>query len=240
MPNSIKTLLLSLTALSLSASVLAQRSPEEIQESIKKALKKEKITLKVEIRGDNALLTGAVRNIFEQDKAIEVTLAQEEVETVDVDVEISSAESDNHLGLDVVKQIRGYSNMSVFDDAGAIVKDGSVVLMGFVTEPFKKDRIEQQMHKVLGIKEFENQIKVLPNSMQDNNLRRSLVNRLYRDPMFSDFAAMAIPPIHIIVENARVMLTGVVMNKMASQKAEVIIRTTPGVLSVENRLRIGS
>lgn len=240
MAFSTRTLVLSALVMSVASVSLAQRSPEQVQEAIKKALKKEKITLKVDIQGGNATLTGAVRNIFGQNKAVEIALEQEEVETVDVDIEISTAEDDNELGQEVVKQLRTYSNMSVFDDAGAIVKDGSVVLFGFVTEPFKKERLGKRMEDILGIQEFDNQIKVLPNSMSDNRLRRNLANRLYRDPMFSDFSRMAIPPIHIIVENSRVLLTGVAQNKMAIQKAESILRGVPGVLSVENRLRLGS
>jgi osmotically-inducible protein OsmY len=41
------------------------------------------------------------------------------------------------------------------------------------------------------------------------------------------------------VQNSRVILTGVVNNQLMKQKAESIIRGTPGVLSVESRLRLG-
>jgi len=41
------------------------------------------------------------------------------------------------------------------------------------------------------------------------------------------------------VQRSRVLLTGAVNNQMMSQRAESIIRQTPGVLSVENKLRIG-
>ena len=67
---------------------------------------------------------------------------------------------------------------------------------------------------------------------------RMLANRLYRDSTFSDFASMPIPPIHLIVSGSRVIITGVVGNQLMKQKAESIIRSTPGVLSVESRLRI--
>lgn len=240
MPDLARRLILAALAMTIPVSVFAQRSAEDVQEAIKDKLKKEKITLRVDINGDTAVLIGAVRNVFEKDKAIAIALEHEEIESVDADLEVSAAENDNELGQDVVGEIRRYANLTVFDDAGAIVKEGKVVLFGFVTEPFKKQRIEERLHKVLGIQEFDNQIRVLPNSMQDDNLRRALASRMYRDSMFSDFASMAIPPIHIIVENARVLLTGVVRNKMAKQKAEQIARTTPGVLTVDSRLRIGN
>jgi osmotically-inducible protein OsmY len=94
------------------------------------------------------------------------------------------------------------------------------------------------MHKIIGIQEFKNDIEVLPVSLSDQRLREVLANRLYRDSTFSDFASMPIPPIHLIVSGSRVIITGVVGNQLMKQKAESIIRSTPGVLSVESRLRI--
>ena len=240
MKNKVRRLTVALLFLALPASLLAQRSPGEILKQIEKGFKKEKIKLNIELEGATAILTGQVRNVFRKNKAVEVALAQPEIEDVEADIEIAQAESDNELGQEVVKQIRRYGNLTIFDDAGAIVKDGSVVIMGFVTEPYKKDGIEERIHKVLGIQEFSNQIEVLPTSMQDSRLRRTLANRLYRDSMFSDYARMAHPPIRIIVKRSRVLLTGVVLNQMAKQKAESIIRQTLGVLSVESKLRFGS
>ena len=240
MKNEVRRLTVALLFLALPASLLAQRSPGEILKQIEKGFKKEKIKLNIELEGATAILTGQVRNVFAKNKAVEVALAQPEIEDVEADIEIAQAESDNELGQEVVKQIRRYGNLTIFDDAGAIVKDGSVVIMGFVTEPYKKDGIEERIHKVLGIQEFSNQIEVLPTSMQDSRLRRTLANRLYRDSMFSDYARMAHPPIRIIVKRSRVLLTGVVLNQMAKQKAESIIRQTLGVLSVESKLRFGS
>jgi osmotically-inducible protein OsmY len=128
----------------------------------------------------------------------------------------------------------------VFDDCSAFIKEGKVALFGWVTEPYKKTEIEKRLHKIVGIQEFKNDIEVLPVSLSDQRLRETLANRLYRDPTFSDFASMPIPPIHIIVSGSRVILTGVVSNQLQKQKAESIIRGTPGVLSLESQLRIGS
>jgi len=240
MKNQVRRLTVALLFLALPASLLAQRSPGEILKQIEKSFKKEKIKLNVELEGATAILTGQVRNVFAKNKAVEVVLAQPEIEDVEADIEIAQAESADKLGQDVVKQIRRYGNLSIFDDASAMVQDGNIVLVGFVTEPFKKEGIEKRMHNVLGIQEFSNQLEVLPNSMNDARLRQTLANRLYRDSMFSDLARMAHPPIRIIVKRSRVILTGVVLNQMAKQKAESIIRQTHGVLSVENRLRFGS
>ncbi|TDI48524.1 MAG: BON domain-containing protein [Acidobacteria bacterium] len=240
MKNKVRRLIVALLFLALPASLLAQRSPAEVLKRIEKGFKKEKIKLNVELEGATAILTGQVRNVFAKNKAVEIALDQPEIEDIEADIEIAEAESADKLGQEVVKQIRRYGNLTIFDDASAFVKDGNIVLMGFVTEPYKKVGIEKRMHNVLGIQEFKNQIEVLPNSMQDARLRQTLANRLYRDSMFSDYARMAHPPIRIIVNRSRVLLTGVVLNKMAKQRAESIIRQTLGVLSVESKLRFGS
>lgn len=223
------------------ALVLAQQTGAPSAEAVLEALAKEDLTtIFASVEGSTVILEGKVRNVFEKNDAVAIALAQPGVEAVEADVEVGAAESDQKLGEEVVRQVRRYSRLSVFDDVNAAVEDGRVALLGFVTEPYKKTEIEQRLHDVIGIQEFENQIEVLPTSTSDDRLRRALANRLYRDSLFSDFASMAVPPVRIIVKRSRVLLTGVVNSRLAKQKAASIARQTPGVLSVENRLRIGN
>ncbi len=224
----------------LSLLSFVQRPDEQVRAEIEKALGKDKIKLQVSFQGGTATLSGQVRNIFQKNRALEIALAQPEVQTADAEIEIAAPESDQKLGEEVVKEIRKYSRFTVFDDCSAFIKEGKVAVFGWVTEPYKKTEIEKRLHKIIGIQEFKNDIEVLPASLTDQRLRDALWYRLYRDSTFSDFASMPIPPIHIIVSGSRVILTGVVNNQLMKQKAESIIRGTPGVLSVESRLRIGS
>lgn len=226
------------SVLALSLLSFVQRPDEQIRASIEKALLKDKIQLQVSFQGGTATLKGQVRNIFQKNRALEITLGEPEVQTADAEIEIATPESDQKLGEEVVKEIRKYSRFSVFDDCSAYIKDGKVGLLGWVTEPYKKTDIEKRLHKVIGIQEFKNDLEVLPVSTSDQRLRETLADRLYRDSTFSDFASMPIPPIHLIVSRSRVIITGVVGNQLQRQKAESIIRGTPGVLSVESRLRI--
>ena len=226
-----------LLLVSIATAAPAQNGRRELLE---KALDKKKIQgLSVSVEGGTVGLSGKVRNVFHKNEALELALAQPDVEAVDADIEISEAESDKKLGEEVVGQLRRYTRFTVFDDVNAYVQNGRVALVGWVTEPFKKTELENKLHDVLGIQDFRNEIQVLPTSSSDERLRQVLANKLYRDGSFSDFAMMPIPPVHIIVERSRVILTGIVGSQLLKQKAEVIIRGTPGVLSVENRLVIG-
>lgn len=220
--------------------VFAQGASEDARMEIEKALKKEKIDLQVSVSGGVATLSGKVRNVFQKEEALEIALAQGAIESVDSEIEIAQAESDQKLGDEVVKELRKYSRFTVFDDASAYVENGNVAIFGWVTEPFKKTELEKRLHRVLGIQSFKNDLEVLPVSLSDERLRNVLARNLYSDPTFSDFASMTIPPIHIIVSGSRVILTGVVSSQLMKQKAESIVRQTPGVLSLESRLRLGS
>ena len=53
-------------------------------------------------------------------------------------------------------------------------------------------------------------------------------------------AMQAIPPIHIIVSNGNVTLTGVVANASDKNVAEIQAKSVPGVFSVKNDLQVES
>jgi len=228
------------SVLALTLFSLVQRPDEQVRAEIEKALGKDKIKLQVSFQAGTATLKGQVRNVFQKNRALAIALGEPEVQNADADIEVAMPESDQKLGEEVVKEIRKYSRFTVFDDCSAFIKEGKVAVFGWVTEPYKKTEIEKRLHKIIGIQEFKNDIEVLPVSLSDQRLRETLANRLYSDSTFSDFASMPIPPIHLIVSGSRVIITGVVGNKLQKLKAESIIRGTPGVLSVESKLRIES
>jgi osmotically-inducible protein OsmY len=53
----------------------------------------------------------------------------------------------------------------------------------------------------------------------DDRLRLQVAGAIYRDPVLSGYAMLALPPIHIIVENGHVTLTGMVNSAMEKQIA---------------------
>jgi hyperosmotically inducible protein len=81
-----------------------------------------------------------------------------------------------------------------------------------------------------------NRIEVLPVSTFDDDLRRRIARAIYGNPSFWNYAAMANPPIHIIVERGRVTLTGIVNSNVERMLARSLA-TGWGELSVSNELR---
>ena len=77
---------------------------------------------------------------------------------------------------------------------------------------------------------------MLPVSPYDDDLRYRIARAIYGNTNFWHYAAMANPPIHIIVERGHVTLTGVVHSNVERMLARSLA-TTFGAFSVKNELR---
>jgi hyperosmotically inducible periplasmic protein len=143
---------------------------------------------------------------------------------------------DQRLADEISSSVRRYPQFTIFDDVRGHVEDGVVVLTGKVTMPYKKKAIERAVARLDGVREVQSAISVLPVSIYDDDLRRRVARAIYGSPSFWTYAAMANPPIHIIVENGRVTLTGVVNSNVERAMARSLA-TGLGELAVINELR---
>ena len=143
---------------------------------------------------------------------------------------------DVRLAEDVGRKVREYVQFTIFDDVNAHVEQGVVTLTGRVTTPYKKSGIERRVGKIDGLRELRSEIRVLPASPFDDELRHRISRAIYGNPSFWNYAAMANPPIHIIVEHGRVTLTGVVNSNVERMLARSLA-TGFGELAVVNELR---
>ncbi len=119
-------------------------------------------------------------------------------------------QSDEALAGRVRHEIAVYPYYGIFDDVSYRVVNGNVELTGAVTEPWKKSDLGKSVQRIPGVASVTNAVEVLPLSRFDNQLRWQIARAIYSDPALSRYAVQAIPPIHIIVENGRVTLDGVV------------------------------
>jgi hyperosmotically inducible protein len=137
---------------------------------------------------------------------------------------------------DVSTAVNHYAQFTIFDNVDVVVKDGAVTLTGDVTMPYKRDDIEKRVAKVDGVRQVRNEIKVLPVSPSDDQLRYRIARAIYDDPNFWNYAIGPNPPIHIIVEHGRVTLTGVVNNDTDRVIARSLAHQFPA-MSVKNDLK---
>lgn len=120
----------------------------------------------------------------------------------------------------ILHEIRMYPSYSIWDDVSfRISGNGQVELFGAVNQPFKKSDIERIVRRVPGVTSVTDQIKVLPLSPFDDRLRLQVARAVYRDPVLNRYALQAVGPIHIIVENGHVTLSGVVSSEMEKNVA---------------------
>jgi osmotically-inducible protein OsmY len=138
---------------------------------------------------------------------------------------------------DISKAVTRYAQFTIFDSVDASVKDGVVTLTGRVTMPYKKDEIEKRVANIDGVRQVHDQISVLPVSQFDDQLRRRIARAIYGNPNFWNYAIMADPPVHIVVEHSRVTLTGVVQSEVEKMLARSIATGQFGVMSVVNNLK---
>jgi hyperosmotically inducible protein len=143
---------------------------------------------------------------------------------------------DQRLADVIAATVRSYPQFTIFDDVAGQVEGGVVVLTGKVTMPHKKTEIERRVARLDGVREMRSDISVLPVSIYDDDLRRRIARAIYGSPSFWTYAAMANPPIHIIVEHGRVTLTGIVNSHVERVMARSLA-TGLGELSVVNELR---
>ena len=137
---------------------------------------------------------------------------------------------------DISKTVNRYPQFTIFDDVDVVVTSGMVTLTGAVTMPHKREDIEKRVAKVNGVVTVRDQITVLPVSQFDDELRYRIARSIYGHSNFWNYAIMANPPIHIVVERGRVTLTGVVATNVDRMLARSLA-TQFGALSVTNALK---
>jgi hyperosmotically inducible protein len=117
--------------------------------------------------------------------------------------------------------------------------DGEVTLKGEVTRPTLKSDAENVVKKIEGVEKVVNQIEVLPPSPNDDRIRRAVYRAIFNfnSPLFR-YATVAVPSIHIIVQNGNVTLKGLVASKADSDLANIKANGVSGVFNVKNELSV--
>jgi osmotically-inducible protein OsmY len=134
--------------------------------------------------------------------------------------------------------ILGDPYYGVFDSVGVGVENGVVVLQGSVRHPWRKQNIEKRVARIDGVREVKSEIRVQPVSFNDDRLRAELYRRIY-GTVLQRFAFSAYQPVHIVVENGNVTLTGFVNSRVEKVQLETIARSTLS-FGVDNRVQVES
>ena len=158
------------------------------------------------------------------------------------DAFIAGPQNETQLAQEVRHQLVMLPYYSIFDDL-AFQVNGSVVTLTGACPPEPPWDIRSEAVNVVknvpGVTQVVNNIKLLPLSPMDWQIRRAEARAIYGSADIGmRYGYQALPSIHIIVDNGHVTLEGVV----DSQFDDTLIRTraneVPNVFSVTDNLRV--
>ena len=172
-----------------------------------------------------ALVTGAGHSI-----------AQQSERGTDEHAIVHVSKGDESLAREIADKVSESLFYTMFDDVHVRVVDRVATLTGFVTMSIKSDEFRKLASQVRGIQRVVNEIETLPASTMDDALRAEIAVKIYHNEAFSDHAKQRLGPVHIIVRDGMVTLTGVVDSEAERQRAGVIARYAYGTWSVDNQL----
>ena len=129
---------------------------------------------------------------------------------------------------------------SIFSDL-AFRLDGTVVTLEGACPPEPpwdiRSDAENAVKSIPGVTKVINNIKELPLSDMDWQIRRAEERAIYGNPDIGmRYGYQAVPPIHIIVDNGNVTLEGVVDNQLDDTLIRTRANSVPNVFSVTDNL----
>ncbi|HUE05731.1 MAG TPA: BON domain-containing protein [Bryobacteraceae bacterium] len=155
------------------------------------------------------------------------------------DAFVAGSPTESRIAQQVRHQLVMLPYYGVFDDLAFRVEGSTVTLLGAVVRPTLKSDAGNAVKRIEGVTQVINEIKVLPVSPMDDQIRRAVYRAIYGDPALSTrYGFRAVPSIHIIVENGHVTLEGVVANEMDKNLCNLRANGVPNVFSVTNNLRV--
>jgi hyperosmotically inducible protein len=227
----------------LSAPAIAERktpSDQEIKARVEDELEDEDLdaTIGVAVSGRVVTLTGTVPSAWAKRRAIAIAEDVRGVQAVVPELKIAAPESDAALAEEAARKVSTNLFYSIFDSVNVEAKGGVVTLSGHVVDSYTVRELVEAVKRVPGVQDVVNQVEILPPSGFDHQIRMEIASRIYNDPVMSRYAVQSQPPIHVIVKNGHVILSGVVDDGLARTKSELIAHGVPGVFSVKNQIRV--
>ena len=144
----------------------------------------------------------------------------------------------NDLESAIVKVLLSLPHYGVYDNLFFEVNGSDVTLMGQTPLELTKAEAGKRVAKVKGVAKVINHIELLPASPSDDALRLSLYRAIFNAPDLHRYSMGADPTIHIIVKGGAVILVGMVSNDQDRQRAEMVAKSLPGIMSFTNSLRL--
>jgi hyperosmotically inducible periplasmic protein len=228
--------------LSVSAFASTARYDQSIQQAVSSKLQDTKKLKNVSSNVEDGIVTLTGTVDLYQDKLDAAKKVKKLANVAGVRNQITVAGAtvaDAQLEQKLAKKI-AYDRVGYFDNAfnyiALNVKDGVVTLTGDAYSDVPRDSAFAIATRTPGVKDVVNEVKVLPTSIFDNQVRVRTARALYRDTVLSRYASDPVKPIRIVVENGHVTLYGSVDSQMDKNIAGLRANSVFGTFSVDNKL----
>lgn len=126
----------------------------------------------------------------------------------------------------------------VFDHLSFRLEGRKVTMLGEVRRPTLRDEAERRVKSLEGVEAVENRIHVLPLSPYDDRIRLASMQAIYAHPAFTRYGMGVPPAVHLLVENGRLTLKGVVATEADRALAGMLAQGVSGVFEVKNELAV--
>ena len=192
--------------------------------------------INVEVEGNKIILSGTVPTIYAKKQAMEEAQSVDQNYTVvnNLTLQIPSIE-DSVLSNEILDKIQSNLFYTIYDWITVSSNNGVVTLDGWVHLPWLKNQFQTEIEKISGVKSVNN---IVQNSFGPGEIGVRAARLIYNDPRFYGFQNSANPPIHIIVNNNRVILEGYVKSESDINWAENIVSYRTDAFSVTNNLQV--
>lgn len=127
-------------------------------------------------------------------------------------------------------------NYGLYDSITANVNGGTVVLGGNTISLGTRKEAERVVKRIPGVTNVVNNIRELPLSSFDDQIRRQLTVQLARTGGLSRYLQGVNPPVRLIVDRGRISLEGYVDNRGDANTMNIVAHGIPGSFGVENHL----
>jgi hyperosmotically inducible periplasmic protein len=126
----------------------------------------------------------------------------------------------------------------VFDNLAYNINGGNVTLYGQVVRPSTRSDAERRVKRIAGVTRVVNNIKVLPLSRFDDQIRVATYRSIANMGGLHRYLRGTNPSIHIVVDRGHVTLEGVVSGSGDRTLVYHAANRVSGVFSVRNNLRV--